>query len=218
MRELRSDFGNGGLLPCMRIRSCAESGQDSQSRRQKEGGCGVNLEQIISDIQQSECVNCKFGKALIALKALKDETEPQGGVGVVKATRSPRKIKKAPEDKPHRRSDTRRAILEYLSRHPSSKNTEIGSALALPRATVAFHLLRARKANQVQMIGKAANSRWSITGVESTSGSSDSSGLEPPTNLAPLTDDKKRFYCSKCSKAFLNLYSLQEHKRLKHGE
>lgn len=34
---------------------------------------------VIEHIQQNQCVGCKFGKALISLKDLRDSMEPQGG-------------------------------------------------------------------------------------------------------------------------------------------
>jgi hypothetical protein len=176
----------------------------------------VDIQQIIDEITTCECVNCKFGKALIALKSLRDDHAPEEKILLPQPRRSncQGKTAKAKPTKVAKKAGTprgnkRAAILDYLQQHPGSGAVAIAKSLGFSRSAMTWNLAEARDAGLVKIEGRAANAKWSLA--------NHSSALK---NTPPIAHDEEEseLECKYCNEQCASPERLQRHLRIVHGK
>ncbi len=177
----------------------------------------MNVTEIIDQITTTECVNCRFGKCLIALKALRDETQsnppsqPVTQRNTAKQGKLQRKTVKEPAIKNSQRAvahDNTDIVLNYVAAHPGSGIKEIVAGTGFDRNLVKYHLTKARKEGRVKCEGRSQFARWSMA--------KPGNNITENRQAAPASEGE--FYvCPHCPKKFRNLLDFQQHKA-KHGE
>jgi DNA-binding NarL/FixJ family response regulator len=190
----------------------------------------MELFEIISELQNTHCCQCKIGKALIALKGLDQAELDQTVSGRIKPDRTVTQRNTAtlqsktakPDTNGHKRTskaakvrkpgrarlgqpgETRDKILNYLAAHPGLKTKEIAQALDLPLTTVSFHM------SQLNKRGLAVNEHrtWRYLGKQ-----------EPaPDPAGELDDDEDELVCKLCHSPSASKERLQRHMQLVHGK
>jgi DNA-binding transcriptional ArsR family regulator len=189
----------------------------------------MDITKVINDIQTSECIKCKFGKCMMALKDLRDLIEGEAAASVVNAPASSVRepdlpITKKPaagkmkKNVQRAQGESRKAIMEYLSRQPGISAVEIADELGMNRTTVSWHLMLAKRAGQAISSGSGRHTVWSIAGNAAAPVTAEKkaapSVVKPPSSNG---DASRLFECETCSKRFILKSSLLEHMRIRHG-
>jgi hypothetical protein len=153
----------------------------------------MEIQLIIDQITTTECVNCKFGKCLIALKALRDD---QGGAKVEVAVIPPAANSRTPK-----RLDGRSK--KRLASTPGEKICKgCQKSLSLDRFPIAKNCKDGHE-------GKCRECRNNENKLR-RAGSSAAPGV-PLENPAPSDDGLYHCPDKKCGKVFRNLLNMQEH-------
>lgn len=187
----------------------------------------MEINEIINDIEQSHCMNCKFGKALSALQGL-NETDPVAAIKPDKSRslnenllKSVRKTghglkpgtakKSSPSEKkancraPNGKTVNR--IMEYLSGHPGKTKVEIARNLTLPETTVGFHLMNLRRS------GKATLDGWNWSLIVKLP------AVENQTPAERIDDDPTSvLQCKLCNSICASEERLKKHMQVVHGK
>lgn len=187
----------------------------------------MNLTEIINQITQSECAFCKFGKALIALRDLRDgdpqETDaptdkeklsvPQKAAApksklqpkTAKAKPTLPKVRMvgAPAETPMK-AELR--ILDYMKKQSGLVSTvDIADAVDLSVSGVGYHLRKLKEAKSVEMTGAGALTMWS---------------LRPARASVPDPDPQRPasiIRCKLCDYRALDQARLDSHMKTSHG-
>lgn len=179
----------------------------------------MNIPEIISVITNSECANCRTGKALLALRELIDEKavgadiagrgEIQPAIESPPAVEHPSRVSAAPIHNNYaaRGNPIKATVLDYLRRYPNSKAQDIPKATGLTKNQVKHSLLTLAKEKKVKKQGNTNCTRWNLSENET-------SNIQPL--LPPAGSEEKKYHCPHCSRAFRNLLNLQQHKELHH--
>lgn len=177
----------------------------------------MDIQQIIDEITTTECVNCKFGKALIALKSLRDDHAPDEkntppAAPKIKLQRKTAKVKKTPSSSSTRKTGNKRsAILEYLQQHSGSGAVAIAKALGFSRSATTWNLAEARDAGLVRIDGRSSSAKWSLVNQKSTQ-------RIPPPEPREEDEPESGLACKFCHAPCASPERLERHMKIVHGK
>jgi hypothetical protein len=148
----------------------------------------MEVQSIIDHITTNECVNCKFGKCLIALKNLRDAQEPES-VKPVPTARAPIKAKVNPAGGDKKCS--RCGNTKPLSRYPKAEGCRDGHAGQCYDCKYEVKRLREQQRQKIPT---------------------------PPDNETPEIMDPDELVCRLCNSPSASKARLERHMMMVHGK
>jgi hypothetical protein len=156
----------------------------------------MDIQQIIDEITTCECVNCKFGKALIALKTLRDESAPEVPPAAPKIKLQP-KTAKTPI-----RTGTKNGAAGYPKKCNGCGKTKNLDDFPTNKQCVGGHAGTCKVCIYERAKKRAA--------------------AKKPSNAAAIPEVQHSLAthpheCKECGKRFLTFVGLNDHKQKRHG-